>query len=226
MFISLSMVLHLQSWRLTWEWGRMCHPNLQVIWSCTHVQVRMAQLYTDIEGRIHTARIKIWILSLLHDLWAHLQRRDRHTCHILDEIGDVLRKACDYNSGAMHLAWAAQVMRREMFERKFSLCGSFKEGFQRNAVSQSLLVMVNICFRRAQTSSIKLRLQPVKWYHFPYRTPKVQQCETCMCCRFLWCCLPQLRITTSTLHCYENPWYHIQGKSYWHIHQFWDVWFI
>ena len=35
-------------------------------------------------------------------------------------------------------------MRREMFEGKFSFHGPFKEGCQRDAVPQSVLVMVNM----------------------------------------------------------------------------------
>ena len=44
----------------------------------------------------------------------------------------------------MHLAGAAQVVHRGMFERKFSFDGSFKEGCKRDAAPQSLLALVNM----------------------------------------------------------------------------------
>ena len=44
----------------------------------------------------------------------------------------------------MHLARAAQVVRKEMFEKKFSFDGSFKQSSQQNAVPQSLLALVNM----------------------------------------------------------------------------------
>ena len=49
------------------------------------------------------------------DFRAHLQWRDVLLI-FLDDIGDVLRKACDHDSDVMCLAQAAQVVRREMFE--------------------------------------------------------------------------------------------------------------
>ena len=44
----------------------------------------------------------------------------------------------------MHLARAAQVVRKEMFEKMFSFDGSFKQSSQQNAVPQSLLALVNM----------------------------------------------------------------------------------
>ena len=44
----------------------------------------------------------------------------------------------------MHLARAAQVVRKEMFEKKFSFDGSFNQSSQKNAVPQSLLALVNM----------------------------------------------------------------------------------
>ena len=44
----------------------------------------------------------------------------------------------------MHLARAVQAVRKEMFEKKFSFDGSFKQSSQQNAVPQSLLALVNM----------------------------------------------------------------------------------
>ena len=86
----------------------------------------------------------------------------------LDNIGAVLRKACDHDGDTLHLARAAQVVCREMLERKLSFHGSFKEGCQRDAVSQTHLIMMNmipegpnIKCQTQVTSSVKLRLHQV-----------------------------------------------------------------
>ena len=86
----------------------------------------------------------------------------------LNNIGAVLRKACDHDGDTLHLARAAQVVCREMLERKLSFHGSFKEGCQRDAVSQTHLIMMNmipegpnIKCQTQVTSSVKLRLHQV-----------------------------------------------------------------
>ena len=46
-----------------------------------------------------------------------------------DDIGGALRKACDHHSDrdALHLAQAAKVVRKEMFNQKFTFNGSFSQ---------------------------------------------------------------------------------------------------
>ena len=38
-----------------------------------------------------------------------------------EDISTAIKKACDHDSDAMHLARAAQVVRKEMFKRSFHL---------------------------------------------------------------------------------------------------------
>ena len=69
---------------------------------------RLVQLGAEIEGHIHTTRLKIRILSVLPDLRAHMQWRDI-LFTFLDDIGGILRKACDHDSDVMHLARAGKL---------------------------------------------------------------------------------------------------------------------
>ena len=106
-------------------------------------QARLEQLGATVDGRIHTTRLKIRLLSVFPDLMAHSEGRGV-LLTFDDNIGSALRKACDYDSDAMHLARAAQVVRKKLFNKKFSFDGSFKEGCQQEAVPQSLLALVNM----------------------------------------------------------------------------------
>ena len=56
----------------------------------------------------------------------------------------LLLESCDHDSDAMHLARAAQVVHKEMFEKKFTFDDLFKQSSQQNAVPQSLLALVNM----------------------------------------------------------------------------------
>ena len=59
-------------------------------------------------------------------------------------IGAALKKACDHDSDAMHLARAAEVVRREMFEKNsfnvpavdIQQCQTCKERFNRLSIPQ------------------------------------------------------------------------------------------
>lgn len=108
-------------------------------------KTRLEQLGVDNEGRVHTSRLKLRLLSVFPDLKAHLQGRSVMLTFD-DDIGSALRKACDHDSDhdAMHLARAAKVVRREMFNRNFSFNGSFREESQQSVVPQSLLALVNM----------------------------------------------------------------------------------
>ena len=107
--------------------------------------IRLKQLGVTTEKCIHTSRLKNRLLpvSVIPDLKACSQ--GRHVVLSFDEdISTAIKKACDHDSNAMHLARAAQVVRKEMFEKKFSFDGSFKQSSQQNAVPQSLLAPVNM----------------------------------------------------------------------------------
>ena len=61
------------------------------------------------------------------DLRAHLQGRDVLPTSN-DDNTDALRKVCDQECDTMYVAQAGQVLHSEMFERKYLVDGSFKEG--------------------------------------------------------------------------------------------------
>lgn len=90
-------------------------------------KTRLEQLGTSVDGRIHTSRLKIRLQAVLPDLKAHSQGRD---VLLTFDVGNAIRKACDHDSDAIQLARAAQVVRREMFDKKFHFDGSFKPGCQ------------------------------------------------------------------------------------------------
>ena len=91
---------------------------------------------------IHTTRLKNRLLSELPDLGAYTEGRDTLLTFEKD-IGPALKKACDHDSEAMYLVRAAQVVRRDIFDTKFSFDGSFHPDCQKKAVPPSLLALIN-----------------------------------------------------------------------------------
>ena len=106
-------------------------------------KTRLEQLDADVEGRIHTSRFKKRLLSVLPDLQAHLQGK----CVILtfdEDIGSALRKACNIDDDAIHLARAAQLVRKEMFGKKYTFDGSFKPSCEQDVIPPSLMALVSM----------------------------------------------------------------------------------
>ena len=106
-------------------------------------RTRLEQLGAVIGSQIHTSRLKIRLMAVFPDLKAHTQGKNV----ILTFDGDVseaFKKACDYDDDAMHLARAAQVVRREIFDRKCEFDGSFKQTSESDAVPPSLMALVNM----------------------------------------------------------------------------------
>ena len=81
---------------------------------------------------------------MLPDLKAHSQGRD---VLLTFQVGNAIRKSCDHDSDAMQLARAAQVVRKEMFNKKFYFDGSFKPGCQQDSVPKSLLALLNMILK-------------------------------------------------------------------------------
>ena len=106
-------------------------------------KTRLEQLGADVEGRIHTSRLKERLLSVLPDLQAHSQGK----CIILTfdgDIGSALRKAYNIDDDAMHLARAAQIVRKEMFEKNYVFDGSFKASCEQDVIPPSLMALVRM----------------------------------------------------------------------------------
>ena len=108
-------------------------------------KTRLEQLSVATEGRVHTSRLKLRLLSVFPDLKAHVQGK-KVVLAFDDDIGAALRKAQDHDCDhdAMHLARAAKVVRKEMFQQKFTFNGSFLQGTQQNIIPKSLLALVNM----------------------------------------------------------------------------------
>ncbi len=107
---------------------------------------RMEQLGVVSDTRVNTTRLKQRLLAHFPDLRAQSQGRD--VLLVFDEdIGAALGKACeqDSDSDAVHLARAAQIVRRHMFEadpKPFN--GSFEEMCQEKSVPTLVLALVNM----------------------------------------------------------------------------------
>ena len=93
-------------------------------------------------SRVHTSRLKHRLLLAFPDIRAYMQGRSVMLTFD-DDIYAALKKACDHDSDddAMHLARAARVVRKEMFDWKFTFTGSFGE---HDSVPHSLLALVNM----------------------------------------------------------------------------------
>ena len=105
--------------------------------------IRLKQQGVSLDNRIHSTRLKMRLLASLPDLTAHTEGRD--ILLTFDQhLGGALRKACDHDGEALYLARAAQIVRQEIFDRKFSFNGSFQKGCQQEAIPNSLLALVNM----------------------------------------------------------------------------------
>ncbi len=85
---------------------------------------RLGQLGAFTSSRVHSSRLKIRLMSRFPDLRAHTQGKHVVLTFNID-VCRALEKACDNDDDAMHLARAAQVVRRDIFDRKFAFDGSF-----------------------------------------------------------------------------------------------------
>ena len=63
------------------------------------------------------------------------------------DVGTAIKTACDHDSDAMLLARAAQLVRKEMFDKIFHFAGSFKPECQQKSVPTSLLSLVNMILK-------------------------------------------------------------------------------
>lgn len=104
---------------------------------------RMEQLGTPVEGRVHSTKLKDRILSHFPDMEAHKQGRDVIlVCN--EHVGSALGKACEHDADndAVHLARAANIIRKDMFDMSQKFDGSFNPLSQQESVPVSLLCLV------------------------------------------------------------------------------------
>lgn len=104
-------------------------------------------------------------LTSKRDMVAHKQGRD--VVRISNEdVGPALRKACEHDADrdSVHLARAANIVRRDMFKMKKQFGGSFEPNSQEDSVPVSLLSLIAMILNgpniKAQSSSSTMP-QPV-----------------------------------------------------------------
>ena len=105
---------------------------------------RMQQFGVVSDKRMHTTRLKQRLLAHFPDMRA--QSKGRDIMLVFDEdIGAALDRACeqDNDSDAVHLARAAKIVRRQIFESK-PFTGSFGEDCQERSVPHLLLALVSM----------------------------------------------------------------------------------
>uniref|UniRef100_UPI00358EC93F uncharacterized protein isoform X1 n=1 Tax=Myxine glutinosa TaxID=7769 RepID=UPI00358EC93F len=106
---------------------------------------RLEQLGIKHESRIHSTKLKQRILSRFPDMRATKKGRD--VLLVFDEdIGHALAKVCkqDSDSDAIHLARAAEIVRRQLFDKCKPFDGSFSETCQEESVPDLLVSLVNM----------------------------------------------------------------------------------
>ena len=106
---------------------------------------RLDQLGIKQESRIQSTRLKQRILAHFPEMRATKKGRD--ILLMFDEdIGRALAKVCqqDSDSDAVHLARAAQIVRRQLFDKSKPFDGSFSATCQEESVPSSLISLVNM----------------------------------------------------------------------------------
>lgn len=106
---------------------------------------RIKQLGLKQESRIQSTRLKQIILSHFPDMRA--TKKGRNILLVFhQDIGSALAKVCteDSDRDAVHLPRAAQIVRRELFDKSKPFDGSFSETCQEESVPNSLLSLVNM----------------------------------------------------------------------------------
>ena len=104
----------------------------------------MQQLGVKLNTRVHSTRLRLRLLAQFPDIRAHTKGRD--VLLVFEEdVGAALTKACalDSDNDMVHLARAAQTVRRHMFEGGEPFNG-FPEGCQEDSVPPLLLALVSM----------------------------------------------------------------------------------
>ena len=105
---------------------------------------RVEQLGTHV-GRVNSTLLKHRILAHFPDLQAHKEGRDVLLI-FTDDVGPAMKKACEYDADAdaIHLARAAKIVRRAIFNKKTCFTGTFDSQYQTSSVPDSLLALISM----------------------------------------------------------------------------------
>ena len=106
---------------------------------------RVEQLGTCLSGRVNSTHLKDRILAHFPNLQAHKEGRDILLIFNKD-VGPAMRKACEHDADAdaIHLARAANIVRREIFIRKTSFTGTYDSQCQASSLPNSLVALVSM----------------------------------------------------------------------------------
>ena len=104
---------------------------------------RLKQLGTVLPVRVHSTKLKYRIMAYFPDMEEHKPGRDVLLA-FNEDIGSALHKACqhDADSDGVHLARAANIVRRDILKMKTAFSGSFDALCQEQSVPKSLLALV------------------------------------------------------------------------------------
>ena len=104
---------------------------------------RIEQLGVPLDTRMNTTKLKERLQAQLPGICAQSKGRDVVLAFDVN-IAEALGKACeqDFDSELVHLAQAAQIIRRYMFEEANSFTGSFEGACEQEAVLWALVYMV------------------------------------------------------------------------------------
>lgn len=109
---------------------------------------RLKEKDPSFSGKVNTTRLKERLMSLVPDLKAQTQGREVMMMFSSD-IGEAIKIACANNDDddAIHLARAAQILRKDIFAKEYTFDGSFKPESERDAVPESVLALVSMILR-------------------------------------------------------------------------------
>ena len=109
---------------------------------CKLYRDRLAQSGVK-DTEVHSTRLRKKLLAAVPDLTASLQGRE-YVLMFDRDLGDAIKKACSYDSEALHLAKTAQLIRRELFQSTSSFDGRFKNECQENSVPSTLKALISM----------------------------------------------------------------------------------
>ena len=104
---------------------------------------RLEQLGTVVSGRIRSTKLKNRILSFFPHMEAYTQGREV-VMVFNGDVGATLGKACEHDadSDAVHFEGAATIVRRDMFQMKMEVNGSFDIKCREQSVPLSLAAVL------------------------------------------------------------------------------------
>ena len=115
--------------------------HLVVMYSSTRVQ----QLGTNLNGRVNSTHLKDRILAHFPDMQAHKYGREIILI-FSDDVGTAMRSACENEaySSAIHLARAAQTVRRELFNNSCIFTRAYDKECQELSIPSSLSALMSM----------------------------------------------------------------------------------